>query len=167
MSLGTIDRRFERVAAKLQTFSWTLLRVLSSAMFLTHGWPKMIGENAQPFLGGRDFFGIDIGINTLWIAGVIELFGGVLLVAGLFTRYAALLAAVLMVMAYLAAHPAWFPTLNNGELAAMYFVVYLALFAYGPGRYSLDAVLFGKRSAPADAGTAPVDPREQAPSRTA
>lgn len=145
MTLRELDRKFEGVAGSLQPFSWALLRVLSSAMFLTHGWPKMIGDGAQPFLGGRDFFGIDIGINTLWIAGVIELFGGLLLVAGLFTRYVALLAAILMVMAYLSAHPAWFPTLNSGELAAMYFMVYLALFAFGPGRYSLDAVLLGRK----------------------
>lgn len=46
-----------------------------------------------------------------------------------------------MVMAYLSAHPAWFPTLNNGELAAMYFMVYLCIFAYGPGKFSLDHVL--------------------------
>ncbi|HUF73262.1 MAG TPA: DoxX family protein [Gammaproteobacteria bacterium] len=144
MTLGKLDMRFEAAAARLRAPAWVLMRVLSSAMFLTHGWTKMFGESAQPFLGGRDFFGVDIGVNTLWIAGVIELYGGILLVLGLFTRYAAAFAALLMIMAYLAAHPAWFPTLNEGELAAMYFVVYLALLVYGPGRYSLDAVLFGK-----------------------
>lgn len=144
MTIRELDRKFEAAASSLQAPAWVLLRVLSSAMFLTHGWTKMVGESAQPFLGGRDFFGIDIGVNTLWIAGVIELFGGILLVLGLFTRYAAAFAALLMIMAYLAAHPAWFPTLNSGELAAMYFVVYLGLLAYGPGPYSLDAVLFGK-----------------------
>lgn len=91
-----------------------------------------------------DFFGINIGVNTLWVAGVIETFGGLLLVAGLLTRYMAALAALLMVMAYLAAHPAWFPTLNNGELAAMYFLVFLCLFAHGPGRFSMDHALFGR-----------------------
>jgi putative oxidoreductase len=142
---SAIQHKVDAVAVSSQVMSLTLMRVLASAMFLTHGWPKMIGDRAQPFLGGRDFFGIDIGINTLWIAGVIELFGGVLLVLGLFTRYVAALAALLMVMAYLAAHPAWFPTLNNGELATMYFLVYLVIFAYGPGPYSLDRILFGRR----------------------
>lgn len=102
----------------------------------------MFGDGSQPFLGGMDFFGINLGVNMLWIAGVIELFGGILLVLGLFTRYAAFMVALLMVMAYLAAHPAWFPTLNGGELAALYFVVYLAIFAYGPGKFSLDYALF-------------------------
>ena len=130
---------FTALAVNSQTLSWALLRVLSAAMFMTHGYAKLVGERAQPFLGGMDFFGIDLGINMLWISGVIELFGGALLVLGLFTRLAAFLAALLMVMAYLTAHAAWFPTLNNGELAAMYFLVYFALFAKGAGPLSLDA----------------------------
>lgn len=141
------DRVFHQTAQRCQPFSWALLRILGSAMFLTHGWPKMFGPDAQPFFsgnGGMDFFGIDIGVNTLWIAGFIELFGGALLITGLFTRYVAALAALLMVMAYLAAHPAWFPTLNNGELAAMYFMVYLCIFAYGPGKFSLDHAVLRK-----------------------
>lgn len=145
--LKRFDRAFVQTAQRCQSFSWALLRILGSAMFLTHGWPKMFGPDAQPFLfstGGMDFFGINIGVNTLWIAGCIELFGGLLLVAGLFTRYVAALAALLMVMAYLTAHPAWFPTLNNGELAAMYFMVYLCIFAYGPGKFSLDHALFNR-----------------------
>lgn len=146
--LKRFDEAFQKTALACQSFSWALLRILGSAMFLTHGWPKMFGEDPQPFLfsqgEGMDFFGINIGINTLWIAGVIELFGGLLLVTGLFTRYVAALAALLMVMAYLTAHPAWFPTLNNGELAAMYFMVYLCIFAYGPGRFSLDHRLLGR-----------------------
>lgn len=145
MKLAEINRRVEQAGTSFQEFSWALLRILGSAMFLTHGWPKMFGERAQPFLGGMNFFGLDVGINMLWIAGVIELFGGLLLILGLFTRYMAALSALLMVMAYLAAHPAWFPTLNNGELAAMYFLVYLCIFAYGPGRFSLDYKLFGIR----------------------
>ena len=150
MTIVTINKKFESIANKTQEFSWTLLRILSSLMFLVgHGYGKMFGERAQPFLyeagSGMDFFGINVGINMLWIAGAIEFFGGILLALGLFTRWIALLAAILMVMAYVAAHWAWFPTLNRGELATMYFMVYLAIFAYGPGRYSLDYMLFGRK----------------------
>lgn len=138
-----IDRKFAEIANRFQEISWALLRIMAGLMFMVgHGYGKMFGENPQPFLGGLDFFGINLGINMLWIAGVIEFFGGILLVLGLFTRWIALLAAILMVMAYLSSHLAWFPTLNRGELATLYFVVYFAIFAYGPGRYSLDAVLF-------------------------
>ncbi|OGT72404.1 MAG: hypothetical protein A3H44_05580 [Gammaproteobacteria bacterium RIFCSPLOWO2_02_FULL_57_10] len=143
--MNAINKIVDGLAALVSPLAWPLLRILSSAMFMTHGYAKLFGANPQPFLGGMGFFGIDLGINMLWVAAVIELFGGALLVLGLFTRLVALLAAILMVMAYLTAHAAWFPTLNNGELAAMYFIVYLAIFAQGPGPVSLDARLFGRR----------------------
>lgn len=142
--MNAVMKSLENAALKSQTFSWTLLRILSSAMFMTHGYAKLFGENPQTMFGGMDFFGINLGINMLWIAAIIELFGGALLVLGIFTRPLALLAAILMVMAYLSAHAAWFPTLNRGELAAMYFMVYLVIFAKGAGPISLDARLFGK-----------------------
>lgn len=143
--MNAIASVLNAIASKCHTLSWTLLRVLSAAMFMTHGYAKLFGERAQPVLGGMDFFGIDLGLNMLWVAGVIELFGGALLVLGLLTRLAAFLAALLMVMAYLTAHAAWFPTLNNGELAAMYFLVYFVIFAKGAGPISLDAQWLGKR----------------------
>lgn len=143
--MNAISSLINAIAAKCHTLSWTLLRVLGSAMFMTHGYAKLLGENPQPFLGGMGFFGIDVGINMLWVAGFIELFGGALILLGLFTRIAALLAATLMVMAYLTAHAAWFPTLNNGELAAMYFLAYFAIFAKGAGPISLDSMWLGKR----------------------
>ena len=142
--MKAINKILDPIAAVTTPFAWPLLRILSSAMFMTHGYAKLFGANPQPMMGGMGFFGIDVGINMLWIAALIEFFGGALLVLGLFTRVAALLAAILMVMAYLTAHAAWFPTLNNGELAAMYFLVYLVIFTQGPGRFSLDAMLFGK-----------------------
>ena len=143
--MNAINAIINPIAIRCQTLSWALLRILSSAMFMTHGYGKILGERAQPLLGGMDFFGINLGINMLWIAGVIELFGGALLLLGLFTRITAFFAALLMVMAYLTAHAAWFPTLNNGELAAMYFLVYFAIFAKGAGPISLDAIWLGKR----------------------
>lgn len=143
--MNALNKLLNSIAVQIHPLAWALLRVLSAAMFMTHGYDKILGDRTQPFWGGMDFFGIDLGINMLWVAGVIELFGGALLVLGLFTRITALLAAVLMAMAYLTAHAAWFPTLNNGELAAMYFIVYLAIFAQGPGAISLDAMLRGKR----------------------
>jgi len=146
MNLKVVNNKFESIAEKTQMVSWELLRIVSGLMMVVgHGYGKMFGERAQPFLGGMDFFGINLGINMLWIAGFIEFYVGLLAVAGLFTRWAALLIAILMVMAYLAAHPAWFPTLNGGELATVYFLVFMAIFAYGPGPWSLDAKLFGKK----------------------
>jgi putative oxidoreductase len=83
-------------------------------------------------------FPMPLEINALFFAGSVEFFGGLLLALGLWTQLVALLAAFLMLMAYLNSHFAWFPTLNRGELAAMYTISYLILFAYGGGPYSLD-----------------------------
>lgn len=138
-------RLINAIGDNTQTLSWTIMRVLASAMFITHGWPKLFGDNPQPMMGGMDFFGINLGVNMLWIAGVIEVFAGGLVVIGLFTRYMSALAAALMAIAYLAAHPGWFPTFNNGELAAMYFITYFTIFAFGPGKLSVDAMLFSRR----------------------
>lgn len=146
MSLKTINASFESLAKKTQGVSWDLLRIVSGLMLVVgHGYGKMLGDKAQPFLGGMKFFGIDLGINMLWVSGFIEFYVAILLVLGLFTRWMALLIAILMVMAYFTAHLAWFPTFNRGELATLYFLVFLAIFAFGPGKFSLDAKLFGKK----------------------
>mgnify|MGYP003152690475 CR=1 FL=1 len=59
------NRLINTLGDNLQTLAWTIMRVLSSAMFMTHGWAKLFGERAQPMFGGMDFFGIDVGINML------------------------------------------------------------------------------------------------------
>ena len=96
--------------------SWTLFRLLVAAVFLTHGYDKLLGESPQEPVGGG-MTNLDIGdlisypvpldINLLFAAGVVELAGGVLILIGLWTHLASLLA--LITMAYLIAHLAWFP----------------------------------------------------------
>lgn len=49
-TIRQFDTRFQRWGASCQAFSWALLRILASAMFVTHGWPKLFGPDAQPFL---------------------------------------------------------------------------------------------------------------------
>ncbi|GJM13012.1 MAG: hypothetical protein DHS20C12_14150 [Pseudohongiella sp.] len=152
--LGKINSLFGGMAENSKEWAWTLFRLLSSAMFMTHGYAKLFGENPQPFMGGGMTtiniaelvsWPIPMEINALFIAGVIELFGGLFIAIGLWTHLMALLAALLMIMAYLTAHLAWFPTLNNGELAAMYFLTYLVIFSFGPGPYSADTWLSVRR----------------------
>jgi putative oxidoreductase len=148
--LGKINSLFENIAENSQDWTWTLFRVLSAAMFMTHGYSKLFGENPQAFMGGGittiniaeiASLPIPMEINALFITGVVEFFGGLLILIGLWTHLAALLATFIMLMAYLTAHYAWFPTLNNGELAAMYFTAFLVIFAFGPGPYSADSWL--------------------------
>ena len=81
--MNAVMKSLENAALRSQIFSWALLRILSSAMFMTHGYAKLFGENPQTMIGGMDFFGINLGINMLWIAAIIELFGGAMLVLGI------------------------------------------------------------------------------------
>jgi putative oxidoreductase len=84
----------------------------------------------------------------MMVAGVIEFGGGLLVAAGLFASFAAFLASGLMAAAYFMAHApqGFWPVLNKGELAALYCFVFLYIAARGSGPYSLDRLLFRRRS---------------------
>lgn len=152
--LGKINGFIGRITEDSQDSAWLLMRVLASAMFMTHGYSKLFGENPQAMMGSGMtsvnigdviVFPMPLELNALFIAGVIEFFGGFLVLIGLWTHLMAMLAMLLMVMAYATAHLAWFPTLNRGELAAMYFLTYLLLFSFGPGSLSIDTWLAMRR----------------------
>jgi putative oxidoreductase len=78
-------------------------------------------------------------------AGWIELIGGLLVAFGLFTRLAAFICSGTMAVAYFMVHAphGFFPILNKGELSVFYCWVFLFIFFYGSGRWSVDA-LFNK-----------------------
>jgi putative oxidoreductase len=147
MSIGTIRTTIDSLAVKSQNWTWAILRILGSAMFITHGWGKLFGERAQSITGGMsainigEIISIPTFINLLFVAGIVEVFGGLLLLLGLFTRPIALIAATQMVFAYFISHLAWFPTLNRGETATLYFLLFMVVFAYGAGTFSVDAYL--------------------------
>ena len=77
------------------------------------------------------------------IAGVLELFGGALLLIGLFTRPVAFLLSGLMAFAYFIAHAprGFWPIANGGELAIMFCFVFLYLSFAGGGSLSIDVLL--------------------------
>jgi putative oxidoreductase len=85
--------------------------------------------------------------SMYWIAGAIELAGGVLVMIGLFTRIAAFVSSGEMAAAYFMAHfpKAFWPIQNQGELAALYCFAFLFIAARGAGPFSVDRV-FRKKS---------------------
>ena len=121
-----------------------LLRVVAGAMLMQHGGQKLFGF---PPSAGRPFTGPPELLSKVWIAGVLETFGGLLLVLGLLTRVVGFLLAGELAVAYFTVHAprGFFPIINSGELAALYSFVFLYFSATGGGRYSLDRVLFGRR----------------------
>jgi putative oxidoreductase len=96
----------------------------------------------------------------------IELLGGLCIAFGFLTRIAAFIAAGEMAFAYFMVHAAgkaldhapsateqFFPLLNKGELAVVYCWCFLFFLFYGPGQWSIDA-LIGKRKTAAATSTA-------------
>lgn len=112
--------------------TYALLRIVTGFCFLWHGLQKLFGIPGAMPAGVPPFI--------IWIAGPIELVGGTLVMAGLFTRWAAFLASGLMAFAYWLGHgtKALLPVLNQGELAVLYCFVFLYVSARGPGLWSLD-----------------------------
>ena len=114
--------------------TYALMRIVVGFLFLWHGVQKLFGFPPLPE-------GIEVPAFITYIAGPIELIGGVLVMIGLFTRWAAFLCSGLMAFAYWMAHGthALLPILNQGEPAAIYCFVFLYIAAHGAGRWSLEA----------------------------
>jgi putative oxidoreductase len=124
-----------------EPFARFLLRVVAGFMFSLHGMQKVFG-----FFGGMNGRAVPVG-SLPWIAGVIEVVGGLLIILGLFTSPVAFILSGEMAVAYFVVHfPRGFlPLRNGGEPAVLYCFIFLYLFATGAGPFSLDSLL-GRRS---------------------
>lgn len=125
--------------------AWTprllsILRIVTAFLFMQHGGQKLFGFPA-PQRSAFDPF------SLIGVAGILELFGGLLILVGFATRPTAFLLCGLMAFAYFIAHAprGFWPLLNGGELAVMYCFVFLYLSVAGGGAWSVDHVLAGKR----------------------
>jgi putative oxidoreductase len=111
-----------------------LLRIVTGLLFLEHALIKLAGFPP----GGKP--GLQEVGSFLWIAGVIELVTSLLVMLGLFTRFAAFIAAGEMAVAYWMVHAKMglYPAVNMGEGAILFCFVFLYLAAAGPGAWSID-----------------------------
>jgi putative oxidoreductase len=130
--MAKVDSRWRGWAPRLLS----ILRIVAAFLFMQHGAQKLFG-----FLGGIPG-GTPRLLTLPWITGVLEFFGGLLLLLGLFTRPVAFILSGMMAVAYFKAHApqGFFPLQNRGELAALYCFVFLYLSAAGGGPWSLDSV---------------------------
>ncbi|HBG04507.1 MAG: LuxR family transcriptional regulator [Geobacteraceae bacterium GWC2_58_44] len=110
------------------------MRIIAGFLFLWHGAQKLFGF-PTPMPAGVPAF-------IIYGAGPIELVGGILIMIGLFTRWAAFVASGQMAVAYWMVHGtrALLPIQNEGELAALYCFVFLFIASQGGGIWSIDAV---------------------------
>ncbi len=118
----------------ISSMALSMLRIVAGFTFAEHGLQKVFG-----LLGGH----VVRSLSLAGISGYLELFGGFLILLGLYTRPVAFILCGEMAVGYFKMHaPAGFwPLLNHGELAVLYCFVFLYLCAAGPGTWSLDLLV--------------------------
>lgn len=111
------------------------LRIGVALVFVLAGWGKLTGiEGVQGFFGD---IGIPLSGIMAWVVGLIEFFGGLMVLAGFRIRIPSLLLACIMVVALLT-------TKLGGEFGParvdlLLLVMTLSLALMGAGGYSVDA----------------------------
>lgn len=121
----------------------SVLRIVSGLLFLEHGTAKLLAFPPTEMFATAPAVG-----SIIWIAGVLELVGGALLVLGLFTQPVAFVLSGEMAAAYWMAHAtqAFYPIQNQGEAAILFCFVFLYIAAAGPGPWSVDGLFFRKKA---------------------
>lgn len=137
------------IPARWAPYLQSVLRIVAAFSFMTHGTQKLF---AVPVATPREPVEL---LSLGGLAGVLETFGGLLLLVGLFARPVAFLLSGEMAVAYILRHAplGFWPILNRGEVAALFCFLWLYLAAAGPGPWSLDA-LRGQAGARAEPGAA-------------
>lgn len=125
----------------------SLMRIITGFLFLWHGTQKMFNYPIGQAGGETSLTHFMSLSGMILLAGALELFGGFLLMIGLFTRWTAFVLSGLMAFAYFIAHGlnAFLPIVNKGELAVLYCFVFLFLFFAGGGSVAVDN-LFGEKA---------------------
>jgi putative oxidoreductase len=111
----------------------SILRIITGLLFLQHGLQKYFAfPSAGPHMR-----------PLLYVQGIIEIAGGVLLAGGIYTRIVAFILSGDMAFAYFIAHfpRSFYPAVNGGDLAVLYCFVFLYMFFAGGGPWSLDRVV--------------------------
>jgi putative oxidoreductase len=125
---------------KLTDFTYFLLRVVSGLLFCQAGSVKLFG-----WFGGMPP-GTEMTMQ-LHIGAVLEVFGGIAIMLGLFTRPVAFILSGEMAVAYFQFHQpngVW-PVQNHGGEAVLFCFIFLYMAAHGGGALSVDAARKGGR----------------------
>ena len=125
-----------RADSRLIAKALAVLRIVTALLFLQHGMTKILSYPLSSASDPREW-------SLLWIAGMLELFGSLFLLVGLFTRWVAFVLAGEMAIAYWMVHAPRgpFPMLNDGEGAILFCFIFLLFVATGPGTWSADEAL--------------------------
>ena len=123
----------------LQPVGLLLLRLALGIIFIWHGYPKLTHPNAMHGL----FVQHGLPGYFVTVAGVLEVFGGGLIILGFLTRIAALLLAIEMAVAIWKVHSAGgYLAVHNYEFPLVLAAACFALATVGAGRASVDYALY-------------------------
>lgn len=128
----------------LKPLGLLLARVVVGAVLMAHGFPKLF--DSGPFLEAFPKMGFPAW--TVYVAGLVEFFGGLLLVLGLFTRVAAFFISGQFFVAFVKVHwklgeRAWYGFLGTrDEYPLVLCVLAFLLLTAGAGAISLDRLVF-------------------------
>ncbi|MGJ5751155.1 putative oxidoreductase [Streptomyces puniciscabiei] len=140
-----------------QPYVLGLFRIVVGLLFAVHGAASLFGVlgGAAGTQGGT----IPAGTWPGWYAAVIQLVAGGLVLVGLGTRAAALIASGSMAYAYFDVHQqaALWPIQNGGELSVLFCWAFFLLVFSGSGAFGLDRLVARRTAADGRAAT------EQAP----
>lgn len=115
----------------------SVLRIVAGFTFSLHGYQKLFG-----WFGGMNGAKAEL-MSQMGLAGMLETFGGALIILGLFTRPTAFILSGQMAVAYFTVHAPMsllFPLLNGGEITVLYCFTFLWFASAGPGAWSLDSL---------------------------
>jgi putative oxidoreductase len=115
----------------------SVLRVVAAFTFIQVGSAKLFGIPVAIMPGGVTV----PALSLLGIAGILETFGGLLVLVGLFTRPVAFILSGEMAVAYFKGHAphSFWTVVNQGGPAVLFCFLWLYLSAAGPGPWSIDA----------------------------
>jgi putative oxidoreductase len=125
----------------VQPLALLVLRVCLGIIFVYHGYPKLVHANAGM---GEFFVAHGLPGYLVPVAGILEGFGGALLVLGLFTRPVALLLAIEMGVAIWKVHSGHgYMAVKDYEFPLAVGAACFALATVGAGAVSMDYLIFG------------------------
>lgn len=112
----------------------SVLRIVAAFLFMQHGAQKLFGFLSPQHAVLPPLF------SLIGLAGVLEFFGGLFLLLGLFTHPVAFILSGEMAVAYFMVHApkGFWPLRNGGDLAAIFCFVFLYLAIAGGGTWSVD-----------------------------
>lgn len=120
-----------------QDFALLILRLAIGLIFIAHGWPKI--KDLRATAKNFEMMGFKPGIFWGPIVAVVEFFGGLLVITGLFTQLAGLLLAINMLVAMIWKMIKDQPLVDGYELDLILFGSSLIAASLGSGLYSAES----------------------------